>query len=99
LTAPLFFFTSGKIMHVIYSTQSSDYIPGQRYSHPGYFSAIRDGVTKVTVIGEWPDVVAAYEAAGVPVEVQSPIVDEAPPAEAPLPRFASVQSKSTPKED
>lgn len=58
-----------KRFELVYSAQKTDFEPGKRYANPRFFSAIREGVSRVTVIGNWPDVVKAYEAAGVPVVV------------------------------
>lgn len=64
---------------LIYSAQRTDFEPGRRYANPRFFSAVREGVSRVTVIGDWPDVVRAYEAAGVPVSVQGAAVHDAIP--------------------
>ena len=58
-----------KRFELVYSAQKTDFEPGKRYANPRFFSAVREGVSRVTVIGDWPDVVKAYEAAGVPVTV------------------------------
>lgn len=57
-----------KPIELIYSQQSSDYVPGRAYSNPRFFSTPRSGVSKVFVVGDWPNIVAAYEGIGVPVE-------------------------------
>jgi hypothetical protein len=54
-------------MELIYSTQTGDFEDGKRYRHPQYFRKPEAGATKVTVVGDWPEVVAAYKAADVPV--------------------------------
>jgi hypothetical protein len=56
-------------MHVIYSDQASGHEPGKAYSNPRYFESIRRGATSVTVVGDYPNVVAAAEALGIPCEV------------------------------
>lgn len=53
---------------IIYSQQSSDFIEGRAYANPKFFSTPRSGVKKVFVVGEWPNIVEAYEALGVEVE-------------------------------
>lgn len=57
-----------KPIELIYSQQSTGYVEGRAYSNPRYFSTPRAGVSKVYVVGDWPNIVAAYEAMGVPVE-------------------------------
>lgn len=75
-----------KPIELIYSQQSSDYVPGRAYSNPRFFSTPRAGVSKVYVVGDWPKIVEAYEALGVPVER----LDFAPQA-------APVETLSAPK--
>lgn len=57
-----------KPIELIYSTQAGDFLAGRAYSNPRFFSTPRTGVSKVLIVGEWPKIVAAYEAMGVPVE-------------------------------
>lgn len=52
-------------MELIYSTQSSGFDPEKRYRNPQHFERPEAGVTSVVVVGEWPNVVNAYEGAGV----------------------------------
>lgn len=57
-------------MNIVYSTQRGGFLPGVIYRNPRYFQRpMAEGATRVTVVGDWPAVVAAYEAQGVPVEV------------------------------
>lgn len=59
-----------KEFELVYSTQRSGFEKGRAYSNPRFFSGTpRSGVTKVIVVGNFPNVVAAYERVGVPVEV------------------------------
>ena len=59
-------------MKVIYSAQRNGFVPGNVYRNPRYFERVNtDGVNKITVIGDWPNVVAAYEAAGIEVVQES----------------------------
>lgn len=53
---------------IFYSQQASGFIPGQAYANPRFFSSPRSGVSKVFLVGDWPDIRAAYENLGVPVE-------------------------------
>lgn len=57
-----------KTIELIYSQQSTDYIPGRAYSNPRFFTSPRSGVSKVFLVGDWPDIRAAYENLGIPVE-------------------------------
>jgi hypothetical protein len=58
-----------KTFELVYSTQKTGYEAGRHYSNPRFFMRPRAGVTKVIVVGNWPNVVSAYKRAGVPVEV------------------------------
>lgn len=58
-----------KPFELIYSTQSTGFVDGLAYANPRFFSTPRAGVSKVSVVGDWPLVVAAYEDAGIPVEL------------------------------
>ena len=75
-----------KPIEVIYSQQSHGYVEGRAYSNPRYFSTPRSGVSKVYVVGDWPKIVAAYEALGVPVERldAAPTAEPRKPVEAPI---------------
>ena len=44
-------------MELTYSAQTRDFDPDKRYRNPVYFEKPESGVTKVTVIGDWPVVV------------------------------------------
>lgn len=55
-------------MELTYSTQKTDFDPDKRYRNPQYFERAESGVTKVIVIGDWPAVVDAYNAAEVEVQ-------------------------------
>lgn len=65
-----------KQLELTYSQQAGDFIKGRAYSNPRFFSTPRSGVSKVFIVGDWPDIVAAYTALGVPVER----LDQAPAA-------------------
>lgn len=68
-----------KSFELTYSDQGSGFDKGKRYANPRFFSSVRAGVSAVTVIGDYPKIVEAYEAAGIPVtvvaEAEKPIVD------------------------
>lgn len=73
-----------KPIEVIYSQQASDFIPGRAYANPRFFSTPRENVSKVFIVGDWPNIRAAYEARGIPVErLDEPPVAEPPPAARP----------------
>ncbi|MCU1752153.1 hypothetical protein [Pseudomonas sp. 6D_7.1_Bac1] len=56
-------------MELTYSAQKTDFDPDKRYRNPEYFERPEAGATKVTVVGDWPDVVEAYRAAKVDLEI------------------------------
>lgn len=57
-------------MKVIYTTQMTGFKEGFAYRNPRYFSAIEPDAEHVIVVGNWPDVVAAYAKAGILVEIE-----------------------------
>jgi restriction endonuclease Mrr len=57
-------------MELTYSNQLNDFDPEKRYRNPEHFDKPEAGVTRVLVIGDWPSVVDAYEAAGIDVSVK-----------------------------
>lgn len=57
-------------MELTYSNQLSGFDPEKRYRNPEHFDKPEAGVTSVLVIGHWPSVVDAYEAAGIDVSVK-----------------------------
>lgn len=59
-----------KHMELTYSNQLNDFNPEKRYRNPEHFDKPEAGVTSVLVIGDWPNVVDAYEAAGIEVSVR-----------------------------
>jgi len=61
-------------MELVYSTQNSDFDPEKRYRNPAHFDRPESGVTHAVVIGDWPKVVAAYEALDVEVSVLQPLI-------------------------
>ena len=56
-------------MELVYTNQLDGFEPGKRYRVPGLFRNVERDATAVTVIGDYPDIVEAYEEAGVEVEV------------------------------
>lgn len=56
-------------MHLIYTTRRRGFEPGRQYRNPRFFAGADKAATSVTVEGHHPDVVAAYEAADIEVEV------------------------------
>jgi hypothetical protein len=59
-----------KHMELTYSNQLNGFDPEKRYRNPEHFDKPEAGVTSVLVIGDWPRVVDAYEAAGIDVSVK-----------------------------
>lgn len=53
---------------IIYSAQRSGFESGRVYENPRFFRSVNPHATSVVVIGDWPDVVAAYEAKKIPVK-------------------------------
>ena len=56
-------------MELVYTNQLGGFEPGKRYRVPGLFRNVERDVTAVTVVGDYPNIVSAYESAGVDVEV------------------------------
>lgn len=75
-------------MRITYTTQRSGFVTGENYANPRFFSTVNPAATEVVVVGDWPSVVAAYEAAGVPVSVSGAAVR---PAASRAPRRRSVK--------
>lgn len=67
------------MIELIYSQQSSDFDKSKAYANPRFFTTPRHDVSRVFIVGDWPEIVAAYEALNVPVER----LDEAPKAPPP----------------
>ena len=58
-------------MELVYSNQKADFDPNKRYRNPDLFRNVERGVTKVTVVGDYPEIVEAYKALEVAVEVET----------------------------
>lgn len=56
-------------MNLIYTQRRRGFEPGRNYRNPRFFAGIDKAATSVIVEGNHPAVVAAYEAAGIKVEV------------------------------
>lgn len=56
-------------MELIYTTQRDGFEQSRTYRNPRHFDQAEPGVESVVVIGDWPKVVDAYEAAGADVSV------------------------------
>lgn len=56
-------------MELVYTNQLDGFEPGKRYRVPGLFRSIERDATAVTVVGDYPEIITAYEDAGVDVEV------------------------------
>ncbi|MBH3366908.1 hypothetical protein I5R92_06390 [Pseudomonas carnis] len=56
-------------MELVYTNQLDGFEPGKRYRVPGLFRSVERDATAVTVVGDYPEIVKAYEDAGVDVEV------------------------------
>lgn len=51
-----------------YTNSRGPFPPGFDYRNPEYFGAPTPDVEHVVVVGDWPEVIAAYEAQGTTVE-------------------------------
>lgn len=56
-------------MELVYTNQLDGFQPNKRYRVPGLFRSVERDATAVTVVGDYPEIVTAYEDAGVDVEV------------------------------
>lgn len=77
-------------LELIYSQQDSDFVKGRAYSNPRFFSTPRQGVSKVYIVGDWPNIREAYEALGVEVEQ----LDKAPQPEITAPPLSEELAKT-----
>lgn len=59
-------------MELVYTRSKHPLCEGRVYRNPRFFSGPEAGVTRVFVLGEFPKIVAAYLAAGVPVLAAAP---------------------------
>lgn len=60
-------------MELTYSNQLQGFDSDKRYRNPEHFDKPEAGVTSVLVIGDWPNVVSAYEDADVDVVVKDAV--------------------------
>lgn len=57
-------------MEIVYSAQKSGFVQGRSYQNPRFFEGKPfEGATSIIVVGDWPNIVAAYEEAKIPVKV------------------------------
>lgn len=70
-------------MELIYTNQLEGFDPDKRYRTASLFRSIERDATAVVVVGDYPDIVAAYEAAGVDVLVEDAPAALVPSAKAP----------------
>lgn len=59
------------MMELVYSNQRGDFDPNKRYRNPDLFRNTERGVTKVTVVGDYPEIIDAYKALEIDVEVET----------------------------
>lgn len=52
---------------IVYSISGTSLAEGRTYQNPRYFAGPLPGAERVYVVGDWPEIVDAYLAAGVPV--------------------------------
>nr|BFD43180.1 hypothetical protein FFPRI1PSEUD_46790 [Pseudomonas sp. FFPRI_1] len=70
-------------MELIYTNQLEGFDPDKRYRTASLFRGIERDATAVVVVGDYPDIVAAYEAEGVDVSVVEAPAAPLPSAKAP----------------
>ncbi|SEB79737.1 hypothetical protein SAMN05216178_2294 [Pseudomonas saponiphila] len=70
-------------MELIYTNQLEGFDPDKRYRTASLFRGIERDATAVVVVGDYPDIIAAYEAAGVDVSVVEASAVPVPSAKAP----------------
>ncbi|WLG54012.1 hypothetical protein PSH77_15030 [Pseudomonas extremorientalis] len=56
-------------MELVYTNQLGGFEPGKRYRVPDLFRNVERDAVAVTVVGEYPQIVSAYESVGVDVRV------------------------------
>ncbi|MGA0604867.1 hypothetical protein ACO2Q0_02615 [Phenylobacterium sp. VNQ135] len=69
---------------IVYSQTRHPLAEGRLRLNPRFFAGVQDGATKALIVGDFPQILAAYAAAGIPAErVDAPEVREpvAAPAE------------------
>lgn len=65
-------------MELVYTNQLGGFEPGKRYRVPGLFRNVERDATAVTVVGDYPEIVSAYESVGVDVKVvEGPVAGDA----------------------
>jgi hypothetical protein len=65
---------------LIYSQTLHPLSKGRTHRNPRFFTAAESGAATVHVVGDWPNIVGAYEAAGVPVTVVDGLPNPPAPA-------------------
>ena len=66
-------------MHLIFTTEAGfAKEKGKAYANPDFFSQVRSGVDLVTICGDYPAIVAAYEAVGAKVKTMGSASSPAP---------------------
>jgi hypothetical protein len=55
-------------MELVYAREAQTLKGGQAQRNPRFFTGPEDGVSRVVLVGDWPDIRAAYENLGIPVE-------------------------------
>jgi len=56
-------------MELVYTNQLDGFEPGKRYRVPGLFRNVERDAVAVTVVGDYPEIVSAYDSVGVDVKV------------------------------
>lgn len=56
-------------MHVVYTQRTSGFEPGLSYRNPRFFAGVEKQAKEVTVEGNFPEIVKAYQKAEIKVNV------------------------------
>lgn len=56
-------------MELIYTSQLDGFEPGKRYRDARLFRGVERDATEIVVVGDHPEIIVAYEAVGIDVEV------------------------------
>lgn len=60
-----------EIMELVYSNRKADFDPNKRYRNPDLFGNVECGVTRVTMVGNYPEIVDADKPVEIVVEVET----------------------------
>ncbi|MCQ9618390.1 hypothetical protein L1889_18290 [Paenalcaligenes niemegkensis] len=64
-------------MKLVYTTKAAEIKKGYAHRNPIYFERAEPDAEHVTIVGNWPDVIAAYEKAGIEVSRDTAVATQA----------------------